>query len=63
VLQKLQWNSISKFGNFTAISPPHLKLFKPYTINRNEKDTEVVASPFKITWLGMCKPSRVGKEV
>jgi len=52
VLQKLQWNPISKFGNFTAISSLHLKLFKPSTIiTTKEQGTEVAASLSQVTWL------------
>jgi len=52
VLQKLQWNPISKFGNFTAISSLHLKLFKPSTIiTTKEQGIEVAASLSKVTWL------------
>jgi hypothetical protein len=57
VLQKLQWNPISKFGNFTTISFPDLKLFKAYIINTTGNRVEVTAIPFKITWLGVCKPA------
>jgi len=52
VLQKLQWNPISKFGNFTAISSLHLKLFKPSTIiTTKEQGIEEAANLSKVTWL------------
>jgi hypothetical protein len=52
VLQKLQWNPISKFGNSTAISSLHLKLFKPSTIiTTREQGIEEAANLSKVTWL------------